>query len=147
MTAPEHRSYAGVVSRFGGLAIDVLLLALAVTVFGRGVPDAWKLVARLPRWLEMAFALIADVTPAVYFTLCWRLTGQTLGSWAFGTRVTLEDGRRLGDVRAALRAILSVVLAPVWLLGTVTVLFDTRRRSLLDIVFGTVVSYIRRSRR
>jgi uncharacterized RDD family membrane protein YckC len=144
---PDHRCYAGLVSRFGGLAIDVLLLAVAVAVIGRGIPDAWKLVARMPRWLEMTFGMVADVTPTFYFAACWRLTGQTLGSWAFGTRVTRADGRHIGSVRALLRAILGVMLAPIWFVGSVTMLFDARRRSLLDIVFGTVVRYIRRPRR
>lgn len=147
MTAPEHRTYAGIVSRFGGLAIDVLLAAVAVAVIGRFIPDAWKLVARLPRWLDKAFGILADITPAVYFAICWSMTGQTVGSWAFGTRVTLADGRPLGAVRAVLRSVLGVVLAPMWFLGMVAVLFDARRRSLVDIVFGTVVRYIGRPRR
>jgi uncharacterized RDD family membrane protein YckC len=141
---PEHRSYAGMVSRLGGLAIDVLLVAVAVAVIGHGIPDAWKLVARMPRWLEKAFGMVADVTPTVYFTACWRLTGQTLGSWAFGTRVTRADGRHIGSVRAVLRAVLGVMLAPIWFLGLIAVMFDVRRRSLLDMVFGTVVRYVGR---
>lgn len=144
MPPPQHFSYAGLVSRLGGLAIDVMLAALAVAVVGRGIPEAWKLVARLPEWLATAFRIAADITPAVYFAACWRLTGETLGSWLFGTRVTLPDGRRLGVVRALLRAVIGVILAPVWFLGLATVLFDERRRSLLDMAFGTVVRYIGR---
>jgi uncharacterized RDD family membrane protein YckC len=143
-----HRDYAGLVSRLSGLAIDILLAALAVVVIGSGVPEAWKLVARLPEWLDTTFQVVADITPALYFAACWRLTGETLGSWIFGTKVTLPDGRQLGVVRAVLRAALGVILAPVWFVGMVTVLFDRRRRSLLDMAFGTVVGYIgRRSRR
>jgi uncharacterized RDD family membrane protein YckC len=139
-----HRDYAGLVSRFGGLAIDILLSALAVAIVGRGVPEAWKLVARLPEWLNTVFQIAADLTPLLYFATSWRLTGETLGSWIFGTRVTLPDGRRLGVIRAVLRAAFGIVLAPVWFVGLLTVLFDRRRRSLLDMVFGTVVRYIGR---
>lgn len=139
-----HRDYAGLVSRLGGLAIDILLAALAVAAIGRGIPLAWQLVARLPSWLETTFQVIADVTPALYFAACWRLTGETLGSWVFGTKVALPDGRSLGVVRAVLRAAFGVLLAPVWFVGMVTVLFDAQRRSLLDMAFGTVVAYIGR---
>jgi uncharacterized RDD family membrane protein YckC len=139
-----HRDYAGLVSRFGGLAIDILLSALAVAIVGQGIPEAWKLVARLPEWLDTTFQVAADLTPALYFAASWRLTGETLGCWIFGTRVTLRDGRRLGVIRAVLRSVFGIVLAPVWFVGLLTVLFDGRRRSLLDMVFGTVVRYIGR---
>jgi uncharacterized RDD family membrane protein YckC len=139
-----HRDYAGLVSRLSGLAIDILLAAVAVAAVGRGVPAAWQLVARLPDWLNTTFQVLADVTPALYFAACWRLTGETVGSWIFGTRVTLPDGGRLGVLRALLRAALGVFLAPVWYFGMLTVLFDARRRSLLDMAFGTVVAYIGR---
>lgn len=142
--APGHRSYAGLVSRLGGLGVDILLSAIAVAVIGRGIPEAWKLVAGLPSWLETVFRIAADVTPAVYFAASWRLTGETLGSWIFGTRVTLADGRSLGVVRSVLRAVIGILFAPLWFVGLIAVLFDARRRSLLDVVFGTVVRYIPR---
>ena len=144
----RHRDYAGLVSRFSGLAVDILLAAVAVVVIGSGIPEAWKLVARLPNWLDTTFQVIADITPALYFAACWRLTGETVGSWIFGTRVTLADGHQLGMVRAVLevllRAVFGLILAPVWFVGMLTVLFDARRRSLLDMAFGTVVAYIGR---
>lgn len=143
----RHRDYAGLVSRFSGLAVDILLAAIAVAVIGRGIPDAWKLVARLPQWLDTAFQFLADISPFAYFAVSWRMTGETVGSWLFGTRVTLPDGRRLGVTRAVLRAVVGVFLAPVWFIGMLTVLFDARRRSLLDMVFGTEVRYVGRSRR
>lgn len=138
----DHRAYAGLVTRFGGLAIDIVLAALAVGVVGRGIPEAWKLVARLPDWLNTTFQVIADIMPALYFAGAWRLTGATVGSWIFGTRVTLPGDGRLGVIRAVLRAVIGLVLAPVWFVGMVTVLFDARRRSLLDMAFGTVVGYV-----
>lgn len=141
----DHRSFAGLVSRLGGLGVDVLLAALAVAIIGLGIPEAWKLVARLPSWLETTFRVVADITPAVYFAASWRLTGETLGSWIFGTRVTLADGSSLGGVRAVLRAVIGVALAPIWFVGMIAVLFDARRRSLLDMAFGTVVRYVPRS--
>jgi uncharacterized RDD family membrane protein YckC len=140
-----HRTYAGLVSRFGGLVVDTMLAALAVGIIGRGIPEAWKLVAgALPAWLSATFRYVAAVAPAVYFAACWRMTGETLGAWIFGTQVTHRDGRSLRVVRAVLRSVLGLLFAPLWLVGMVTILFDTRRRSLLDMAFGTVVRYVPR---
>jgi uncharacterized RDD family membrane protein YckC len=140
-----HRAYAGLISRFAGLVIDALLTALAVITVARGVPEVWRLVVgAVPSWLATAFRFVAAITPALYFAACWRMTGETLGSWIFGTRVTRRDGRLIGVVRAVLRAAIGLLLAPLWLIGLITVLFDGRRRSLLDMLFGTVVRYISR---
>jgi hypothetical protein len=43
-----------------------------------------------------------------------------------------------------LRSAIGLLLAPLWLIGLITVLFDDRRRSLLDMLSGTVVRYISR---
>jgi len=138
----EHRAYAGMVSRLSGLGLDVLVVAIAVVVVGRGLPEMWELVAGAPpKWVLRALDWGANLTPAVYFAGSWRLTGETLGGSVFGTAVRLADGRRIGLIRAVLRAVVGLLLAPVWLIGLVTVLFDARRRSLLDMVFGTVVQY------
>jgi uncharacterized RDD family membrane protein YckC len=146
VTVTGHRSYAGLVSRLGGLSVDIVLAALAVAIIGRGIPEAWKLVASTPpTWLDTAFRIAADISPAIYFAACWQITGETLGSWLFGTRVTRSDGGRLGVVRAVLRAVFGMLLAPIWFVGLLTVLFDRRRRSLLDMAFGTVVRYLPRT--
>jgi uncharacterized RDD family membrane protein YckC len=138
----EHRAYAGMVSRLAGLGLDVLVVAVAVVVVGRGLPMMWELVAGTPpKWALRAFDWGANVTPAVYFAGCWRLTGETVGGSVFGTVVRRADGRRIGVIRAVLRAVIGLLFAPVWLIGLVTVLFDGRRRSLLDMAFGTVVLY------
>ncbi|MEV0270184.1 RDD family protein [Hamadaea sp. NPDC050747] len=138
----EHRAYAGLVSRLAGLGLDVLIAAITVVVVGRGLPEVWRLVAGTPpQWMLTGFDWAANITPAVYFAGCWILTGETIGGSVFGTAVRLGDGRRIGPIRAVLRAAVGLLLAPIWFVGLATVLFDERRRSLLDMVFGTVVQY------
>jgi uncharacterized RDD family membrane protein YckC len=141
----SHRSYAGLVSRLSGLCVDILLVAVTIAIVGRGMPAAWKLVAVLPDWIDLVFRVAADLVPIVYFAACWRFTGETLGAWIFGTKVTLADGRPIGVVRAVARSLFGVGLAPLWFVGMLAVLFDGRRRSLLDMAFGTVVRYIPRT--
>ncbi|NUT19136.1 MAG: hypothetical protein HOV77_08110 [Hamadaea sp.] len=138
----EQRAYAGLVSRVAGLGLDVLIVAIAVVVVGKGLPLMWEVVAGTPpKWLLRALDWGANLTPAVYFAGCWRLTGETIGGSVFGTVVRLTDGRRIGLIRAVLRAVFGLLFAPIWFVGLVTVLFDVRRRSLLDMAFGTVVQY------
>ncbi|MEV6970956.1 RDD family protein [Hamadaea sp. NPDC051192] len=141
----EHRAYAGLVSRLAGLGLDVLITAITVVVVGRGLPEVWRLVAGTPpHWVLTAFDWGANITPAVYFAGSWRLTGQTIGASVFGTVVRLADGSPIGLIRSILRAAIGLLFAPIWFVGTVTVLFDVRRRSLLDMAFGTVVQYLGR---
>jgi len=143
-TAPAqgHHAYAGMVSRLSGLGVDVLVVAIAVLVVGRGLPEIWELVVGSPpSWLLTTLTWAANFTPAVYFSGAWRLTGETVGAALFGTVVRRKDGRRVGIIRAVLRAVVGLLVAPLSLVGMVTVLWDDRRRSLLDMVFGTVVRY------
>lgn len=141
-----HRAYAGLISRFGGLAVDAILVAIAVFIIASGVPEVWRLVVgAVPAWLATGCRYGAVATPPLYFAAAWCLTGETVGAWIFGTRVTRRNDRPVGVLRALLRSVIGLFLAPVFLAGMVTVLFDRRRRSLLDMAFGTVVRYIGRA--
>jgi len=129
-------------SRLSGLGVDVLVVAIAVLVVGRGLPEIWELVVGAPpAWVLTTLDWAANITPAVYFAGSWRLTGETVGATVFGTVVRRTDGRHVGVIRAVLRAVVGLLIAPVWLIGMVTVFWDDRRRSLLDMAFGTVVQY------
>ncbi|WP_308167739.1 RDD family protein [Catellatospora tritici] len=147
MTAPDHQSYAGIVSRLSGLAIDAALLTLAASLVVTGVPSVWAtLEGSTPGWLNATTGLIAALLPVVYFAACWWLTGQTVGSLLLGTMVRRPNGRHLGPGRALLRAAVGLAFPPVWLLGMLGVLTDDRRRAWHDRLFGTVVRYVPRRR-
>ncbi len=148
-TTPDtHRDYAGLVSRISALAIDVATLS-AATIAVRLLPEvAWRqLILRdPPGWFTWTVAAMAAVLPWVYFTLCWWLTGQTLGDLLIGVAVRRRDGRDVSLIQAALRAAVGLLLAPLWLVGLVVVLWDSRRRAGHDLLFGTVVRYAARTR-
>jgi uncharacterized RDD family membrane protein YckC len=146
VTAPSrHPPYAGLVSRFAGLAIDATLLAVASTLAAGGVPALWgALDGAPPGWLKTAAGLVAVVLPALYFTACWWMTGQTLGGLLFGTVVRRTDGRHLGLIRALLRAVVGLAVPVVWLIGMIGVLTNDKRRAWHDLLFGTVVRYVDR---
>ena len=56
---------------------------------------------------------------------------------ACGTRTTVTSSL----FRAAIRAAVGLLIAPLWIIGLAYVLWDRRRRALHDLVFGTVVPY------
>ncbi len=135
--------YAGLVSRLAALAIDAALLTAAALAL-RLVPElAWlQVIGRTPPgWLVTVAGVLAGVLPWIYFTVCWWLTGQTLGGVPIGVVVRRRDGRDVSLLHAAVRAAVGLLLAPLWLVGMLFVVFDSRRRAWHDLVLGTVVRY------
>lgn len=149
MTPPDagRRAYAGLVSRITALATDAVALTLAALALTTLPGLAWSQVAgSTPRWLTTACAVLAVHLPFLYFTSCWWLVGHTLGDLLVGIQIRSRDGGEVGLVRAALRAYLGLLLAPVWVAGMFSVLTDERRRAWHDRVFGTEVRYAPRAR-
>src|SRR5262245_8089791 len=137
-------AYAGLVTRLSALAVDAVLLAVAVPAVANAAPSLWAaLEGQAPAWLKAGSQIVAGLVPVAYFTLAWWGTGQTVGGLVLGTVVRRPDDTHLGLIRAALRAILGLSLAVIWLPGMLVALWTPRRRALHDLVFGTVVRYKR----
>lgn len=135
-----REAYAGLVSRLLALFVDAVLLAVVVSLVGNGVPTLWDAVlGRAPEWLRVCAAVLAALAPFGYFWLCWCTAGCTLGGALLGTAVRRPDGTRVGTARAALRAAIGILLAPIWLVGLLYSVFDPRRRGLHDVLLSTVV--------
>jgi uncharacterized RDD family membrane protein YckC len=73
----------------------------------------------------------------VYLAVAWATTGRTYGTRLLGLRVLSTRYTRLGWTRSVLRA-LACVLLPVGLLWCGV---SPSRRSLQDVVLGSVVVY------
>jgi uncharacterized RDD family membrane protein YckC len=137
---PAGGGYAGLVSRLAALAVDVILLTVVSLLVSVLPSVSWQqVIGRSPGWLGTASAMAAGLLPWAYFTVAWWMGGRTLGGLVMGTAVERPDGRRVLLVVAALRSAIGLVLAPLWLLGLVGVLWDKRRRAWHDVVFHTVV--------
>jgi uncharacterized RDD family membrane protein YckC len=149
VAAPDH-TYAGLVSRVAALAVDVTLVAASASAV-RVLPEVvWHTVTNLPtpHWFRTACGLAAAVLPFAYFTLCWWLPGQTLGQMLLGIAVRRHDGEEDPSlIQAALRAGFGLLIAPLWIVGLVAILWDPKRRAWHDKVFRTVVPYVRRRRK
>lgn len=136
----SSRAYAGLASRLVALTVDVALLTVAGLLVSLLPPLAWsQVVGDPPGWFTATCAVIASALPWAYFTAAWRLGGQTAGGLLVGTRVARNNGQRPRLVQSALRALIGLLLVPLWLIGLVWVLWDSRRRAWHDIVFRTVV--------
>jgi uncharacterized RDD family membrane protein YckC len=139
--AAPSSPHAGVVTRVLAACVDgtvVVLLALALDLGAAGVRFAWSPLTF--RWPQPGFAVTALVFLALavlYLTVPWATTGRTYGARLLGLRVRSTGQTRLGWIRALFRALACVVL-PVGLLWSGV---STRRRSVQDLVFRSVVVY------
>ena len=143
--APPGRTftYAGAATRLLGLAIDIFVVGYLITVLfstlGSFIDSLFD--GNPPEWLNLTFlALAASVIP-VYLGLCYWALGRSLGMGIVGIRVCTPDGRRPGFLRAMARAWLGLIGMVFWLLTAFISLFDSKRRSLLDMLAHTEVRY------
>jgi uncharacterized RDD family membrane protein YckC len=142
-TAVSHRAYAGLVSRLAALTIDVALLT-GVVLAVRVLPTAaWSEVLNRPEptWLRSGATLVAALVPWLYFTTGWWLANQTVGDMTLGLVVLRRDGGDLSLPHAAIRAAAGLLLAPLWIVGLLPILWDDERRAWHDKVMRTVVRY------
>ena len=141
--ALPHRAYAGLVSRLAALGIDVGLIALAAAGTRLLPPAIWQEIfdRPAPDWLTTACGAAAAAVPWLYFTGWWWLASQTVGGLVVGVVVLRPDGGELSLLHAALRAAIGLLLAPVWMVGLLAVLWDEQRRAWHDRLLRTVVRY------
>jgi uncharacterized RDD family membrane protein YckC len=143
VTESTSSAYAGLASRSTALAIDVALLTVGALTISVLPGLAWdEVVGTSPGWLGVASGVLAALLPWLYFTFSWWWNGQTVGDLFIGIAVQRQSGRRVSMVQAALRAAIGLALVPLWLLGMLGILWDTRRRAWHDVVFGTVVRHV-----
>jgi uncharacterized RDD family membrane protein YckC len=138
---PVPTAHAGVVTRLLAACVDtavVVLATVSVDLATAGIRFVWSpMDFRWPRpsW-ELAVLVLFGVA-VVYLTVGWSLAGRTYGARLLGLRVLSGRYGRLGGVRSLLRA-LACVLFPLGLLWSG---ISVTRRSLQDLVLGTVVVY------
>jgi uncharacterized RDD family membrane protein YckC len=132
---------AGLVTRALAAAVDAGVVALGTVLVYAGVAGARLVWSPIQfRWPQPSSSVSVAVLVAVafmYLTIAWATNGRTYGSALLGIRVLSASRRRLGWIRAALRAV-ACLLVPIGLLWTAV---SPTRRSLHDYLFGTVVIY------
>jgi uncharacterized RDD family membrane protein YckC len=119
-----------------------LMLAIAATVAGYlAVAGARFMInpktfrfPQLPFWVGLTATLFLLV---LYLTVAWALTGRSLGAAVMGLRVINRRGGQPRLPISLVRAVLSVFVP----LGLFWCLVARERRSVQDVICGTLVVY------
>jgi uncharacterized RDD family membrane protein YckC len=116
------------------LIVAVLTIPVAILVFFLGILT-----------LGLGWILFSILVPAVAILYIWNTLGSanqaTTGMRMMGIRLNRLDGRRIDGMTAVVHSVLfwagNVILTPLILLVT---LFSDRKRTLHDLLLGTVVT-------
>ncbi len=134
---------AGIVTRALVAAVDTFVVFLLVALMYFGLVFVRLLFdPRAFSWPSIGtfFSVTACLGVAViYLTFWWAMSGRTIGSALLGVRLT---SHRLTVVRWA-AAFARALLCVIFPFGLIWVVFDSRRRSLQDILLRTAVVYDR----
>lgn len=150
--------YAGVITRFAGLFLDIVIVGVAVfvltwayeTTFGffripvgecppQGTGGPIGSIACVSA-SAILIALVNLMTP-IYFLFFWGLSGQTLGQALMGVRVVRLNGKPMDLTTALLRLIGYAVCIATLGLGFLWVLIDDKRQGWHDKLARTCVLY------
>jgi uncharacterized RDD family membrane protein YckC len=140
-TPARPTGHAGVVTRVLAACVDLAVVVLGTVVLdlaAAGVRFAWA-PARF-QWPQpglLGTTTVVLSVAVVYLAVGWAVTGRTYGARLLGLRVLSTRHTELGWTRSVLRALACVVL-PVGLLWCGV---SADRRSLQDLVLGSVVVY------
>ncbi|MDL9945875.1 RDD family protein [Gordonia sp. ABSL11-1] len=134
---------AGIVSR--GIAAFIDLLTVAALLGGAYIGLAIAMLVvnaaqfEFPKAGPLFTATGLIAASITYNTLCWAISGRTLGCVVMGLRVR---GRRRDRMRPTV-ALLRAVFYTFFPVGLAWAAVDLRRRSVQDVVLGTRVVYSR----
>jgi uncharacterized RDD family membrane protein YckC len=126
-------SIASLGRRFGGAFIDGLPWAIISSVIVFRAIIAGTAVAMDSKFILLGF------TSVIYDGLMMQLRSQTVGKMAMHTKVVRIDGSRITTGQAWLRAITRWVLAFLYFVDWVTILFTRERLCVHDMVARTRV--------
>ena len=132
---------AGVVSRLGAAAIDLLsAVALLVVAYAGYAGFRFLRDARSFTWPQASFdeaLVVGAIILTVMFTTSWSSTGRSTGMRLLGLRLIGRDGSTIGPGRSFLRAVACIVFP----LGLCWSAMSARNASVQDLLFGTSVIY------
>lgn len=146
---------ASFAQRLGARLLDGLVTFLLSVPIGLGLFGAYKIsqqrtnvdAASVWVWgLIVAFVAWA-VVPTMYLLVCDATSGRTVGQAAAGVRlVRLGADRRIGFWRALARRSLAGFLDNFFFLNSLSLLWNSERRSIADRALGTAVLQTRSGR-
>ena len=147
--ASAHRgdlegTYAGFVTRFVSLAIDLLIIGLLFSLAGLVAEYVLSVLLRDPVHLaesSIAARIALVVWAFIYMAYPLAAAGRTVGMAIVGVRAVRADGRDL-DRRHAVVRVIALPLSFLLLgFGFVLILLRRDRRALHDLIASTAVVY------
>ncbi|HEU5472645.1 MAG TPA: RDD family protein [Actinophytocola sp.] len=140
-TAPAPDRTAGIVTRLLAAVIDAAVIGAVSGLLYLGVSGlVFMLRPGSFSWpqpdLIVSLPLLIVLT-TVYLTSGWATTGRSYGAGLIGVRVLSERRQLLGWTRAGIRAVFCVIF-PIGLLWAAV---SPTRRSIQDILLGSMVIY------
>ncbi|HET8933314.1 MAG TPA: RDD family protein [Polyangiales bacterium] len=148
---PENVSFefelAGLTARALAVIVDICVMSMLIGLTALTCAVFGVVFAGFARALY--FVALFAIQWGYGAVLEWRWHGQTVGKRLAGTRVLSSNGLAITFGQAALRNLLRIVdiLPGGYLLGGVSVLFDSRARRLGDIAADTLVVRVQRDAR
>jgi uncharacterized RDD family membrane protein YckC len=143
VSAQQGEGNAGLVTRLLAATVDAIAVVIATVglyLGATGISFFWSpLRFQWPQPSPWVSTLTLVLVATAYLTIAWATTGRSYGATLLGVRVLARSRRRLGCIRAMLRAVICV-LVPIGLFWTA---ISPTRRSWHDILVGTVVVYDR----
>jgi uncharacterized RDD family membrane protein YckC len=139
---------AGFFSRFVAIAIDAVVVGVALSLSAFTVNMIWSLVSISDEvrfdedWLPVIAAGIATLFAMTYHVACWRYTGSTLGKAVMGLKVVNHRGDYVSVPRGIVRFLGYSVSAVLLGAGFFWAIVDRRHRAWHDLLAGTRVVYL-----
>ncbi len=137
-------TYAGVVTRASGLAIDLLIILGLFAVAGKVFDYLASAVLGADialRDAPLASALVLAGWVFLYCAYSLAADGRTLGMAIVGLRAVGKDGDPITTWQAIVRVIVTPFSFALFFLGFWLALFRRDRRALQDLIAGTAVVY------
>ena len=137
-------TYAGAVTRFVALAIDLVVIGLLFSLGGLVVEYVLSVLLREPvRFAESSVAsrIALLVWAFLYMAYPLAAAGRTLGMAIVGVRAVRADGRDLDGRHAVVRVLALPLSFLLFGLGFVLILLRRDRRALHDLIASTAVVY------
>ncbi|BBZ78283.1 hypothetical protein MANY_36200 [Mycolicibacterium anyangense] len=136
---------AGIVSRGLAALVDIVVVVVTMGLLYLGLALTTLILRptsfRFPAPNLIFSSAVTIGVSVLYLTVCWTLSGRTVGAVLLGVRVVGRGAELLTLPVAVLRAV-ACVLFPI---GLLWVAVDRGRRSVQDIVLGSRVVYDRPS--
>lgn len=136
--------YAGFASRFAAFMTDLIvltgifMLVLAAINFAASILTGKSIdFNRGDTWVVIAYFAWGFI----YFAHFWGLNGRTAGGAIFGLQVLTDDSGDVSGRRAIGRTLAFPLSFLVLGLGFLGILLGDQRRTLHDVIAGTVVVY------